>query len=295
MPETNPILQSLYARKSVRVFEEKAIPAGMKQAILEAAAQAPSAGCQQLYTILDITDPALKAALADSCDHQPFIAKAPLVLVFMANFGHPITRTFASRYADTYTSLHDGGFALVVRSRADKLARSIGPDTLPYPLLCDAAGVLYEHLSIPTSKSTLMSYSLEGWRILREAKKQGYQPVKGAEQQLPLTLILDRDGTVLFCHYGASLTDVPEDCAAIQSLLEEMELTPGQEPEEDELPYEELQTAVAAESRPRSRHGRERPETTDEFRPIRPVRAYPESDLEKTSMFGLFDDPYDDK
>ena len=48
-----------------------------------------------------------------------------------------------------------------------------------------------------------MSYSLEGWRILREAKKQGYQPVKGAEQQLPLTLILDRDGTVLFCHYGA--------------------------------------------------------------------------------------------
>ena len=295
MPETNPILQSLYARKSVRVFEEKAIPSGMKQAILEAAAQAPSAGCQQLYTILDITDPALKAALADSCDHQPFIAKAPLVLVFMANFGHPITRTFASRYADTYTSLRDGGFALVVRSRADKLARSIGPDTLPYPLLCDAAGVLYEHLSIPTSKSTLMSYSLEGWRILREAKKQGYQPVKGAEQQLPLTLILDRDGTVLFCHYGASLTDVPEDCAAIQSLLEEMELTPGLEPEEDELPYEELQTAVAAESRPRSRHGRERPETTDEFRPIRPVRAYPESDLEKTSMFGLFDDPYDDK
>ena len=182
-----------------------------------------------------------------------------------------------------------------MRSRADKLARSIGPDTLPYPLLCDAAGVLYEHLSIPTSKSTLMSYSLEGWRILREAKKQGYRPVKGAEQQLPLTLILDRDGTVLFCHYGASLTDVPEDCAAIQSLLEEMELTPGQEPEEDELPYEELQTAVAAESRPRSRHGRERPETTDEFRPIRPVRAYPESDLEKTSMFGLFDDPYDDK
>ncbi len=85
MPETNPILQSLYARKSVRVFEEKAIPTGMKQAILEAAAQAPSAGCQQLYTILDITDPALKAALADSCDHQPFIAKAPLVLVFCAD------------------------------------------------------------------------------------------------------------------------------------------------------------------------------------------------------------------
>ncbi len=107
-------------------------------------------------------------------------AQAPLVLVFMANFGHPITRTFASRYADTYTSLHDGGFALVVRSRADKLARSIGPDTLPYPLLCDAAGVLYEHLSIPTpAKARSMSYSLEGWRILREAEKAGLPARQG--------------------------------------------------------------------------------------------------------------------
>ena len=85
MTERNPILQSLFDRKSVRVYEEKPIPAEMKQAILEAAAQAPSAGCQQLYTILDITDPALKARLADLCDHQPFIAKAPLVLVFLAD------------------------------------------------------------------------------------------------------------------------------------------------------------------------------------------------------------------
>ena len=66
--------------------------------------------------------------------------KSPLVLVFMANFGHPITRTFASRYANTYGSLRDGGFALVVRSRADKLSRSIGPNTLPYPLLCMPRG-----------------------------------------------------------------------------------------------------------------------------------------------------------
>ena len=220
-------------------------------------------------------------------------AKAPLVLVFMANFGHPITRTFASRYAETYTSLQDGGFALVVRSRADRLAGSIGPDTLPYPLLCDAEGVLYEHLDIPTSTSTLMTYSLEGWRILREAKKQGYRAAKGAEQQLPLTLILDTDGTVLFCHYGASLTDVPEDCAAMQSLLEELELTPPRD--DDPLPYaEELQAAVAAGSRTRSHHGRSAPETTDEFQPVRPVREYTVPDLEKTSVVDLFDDPYEE-
>ena len=166
-----------------------------------------------------------------------FSMQMALVLVFMANFGHPITRTFASRYANTYGSLRDGGFALVVRSRADKLSRSIGPNTLPYPLLCDAEGVLYEHLDIPQSSSALMTYSLEGWRILREAKRQGYQAAKGQMQQLPLTLILDKDGTVLFCHYGASLTDVPTDCEAMQSLLEELELVPDM-PELEDLDYE---------------------------------------------------------
>ena len=78
----NEIIESLYQRKSVRVYEDRAIPEEMKNLILEAAMQAPSAGCQQLYTILDITDQELKEKLAESCDHQPFIAKAPMVLLW---------------------------------------------------------------------------------------------------------------------------------------------------------------------------------------------------------------------
>ena len=83
--ESNEILDALAARKSVRVFTDAPVTADERGAILQAAFQAPTAGNQQLYTILDITDPALKAALADLCDHQPFIAKAPLVLVFLAD------------------------------------------------------------------------------------------------------------------------------------------------------------------------------------------------------------------
>ena len=228
-------------------------------------------------------------------------AKSPLVLIFMANFGHPITRTFASRYADTYGALRDGALALVVRSRADKLSNSIGPDTLPYPLLCDADGVLYDYLDIPQNSSTLMTYSLEGWRILREAKKQGYRAAKSTPQQLPLTLILDRDGTVLFCHYGASLTDVPEDCEAIQSLLEELELTP-EEPDIDVEAFHEVYDShdtPAYEPEPpersrRTRHGRRRPAHVDDFAPAERVREYGTPALDKTSVVSLFDDPYAD-
>lgn len=81
----NEIIESLYRRKSVRVFEDRSVPAEMKAAILRSAAEAPTAGCQQLYTILDITDQALKDALAETCDHQSFIAGAPMVLVFCAD------------------------------------------------------------------------------------------------------------------------------------------------------------------------------------------------------------------
>ena len=82
----NPILQSLWDRKSTRVFLEKPITKEAQEIILGAAMQAPTAGNQMLYTILQITDQNLKERLAETCDHQPFIAKAPLVLVFLADF-----------------------------------------------------------------------------------------------------------------------------------------------------------------------------------------------------------------
>ena len=81
----NQIIQQLKERKSVRVFTDRQIAPEEISAILEAAVNAPTAGNQQLYTIIHVTDPQIKAQLAESCDHQPFIAKAPLVLVFCAD------------------------------------------------------------------------------------------------------------------------------------------------------------------------------------------------------------------
>lgn len=81
----NEVLKQLSDRKSVRVFNDKEIPKEVKSAIIGAATEAPTAGNQQLYTILDITDKNLKEKLAVSCDNQPFIASAPMVLIFLAD------------------------------------------------------------------------------------------------------------------------------------------------------------------------------------------------------------------
>ena len=82
----NEVLKQLRERKSVRVFEEREIPKEVQEAIFEAAVMAPSAGNQQMYTILNITDQDLKERLSETCDHQPFIAEAKLVLIFLADY-----------------------------------------------------------------------------------------------------------------------------------------------------------------------------------------------------------------
>jgi len=82
----NNIIESLYQRKSVRVFLDKEISLTDKELLLNCAIQAPTAGNLCLYTILDITDQAIKNELAILCDNQPFIAKAPLVLIFLADY-----------------------------------------------------------------------------------------------------------------------------------------------------------------------------------------------------------------
>lgn len=82
----NPTLETLLKRKSMRAFEKRNIPAEVKSQILEATLRAPTAGNMMLYSILDITDQAIKDTLVKTCDNQPFIARAPMVWIFLADY-----------------------------------------------------------------------------------------------------------------------------------------------------------------------------------------------------------------
>lgn len=73
-------------RKSVRVFEDREIAEADRRRILEASLRAATAGNMTLYTIIDVKEQKLKDRLAVTCDNQPFIATAPLVLVYCADY-----------------------------------------------------------------------------------------------------------------------------------------------------------------------------------------------------------------
>ena len=82
----NQVMDVLMKRRSVRAYEEREIPAEVRAEILKATFRAPTAGNMMLYSILDITDRSIKDTLAVTCDNQPFIAHAPMVWIFLADF-----------------------------------------------------------------------------------------------------------------------------------------------------------------------------------------------------------------
>lgn len=82
----NQVIDVLLKRKSTRAYEQKEISPDVKAQILQAALRAPTAGNMMLYSIVNVTDQGIKDRLAKTCDDQPFIAKAPLVWLFLADY-----------------------------------------------------------------------------------------------------------------------------------------------------------------------------------------------------------------
>jgi FMN reductase (NADPH)/FMN reductase [NAD(P)H] len=82
----NEVMQTLLSRKSIRQYTERPIANAVKQQILCATLRAPTAGNMTLYSIIDVTDQSLKDTLARTCDDQPFIAEAPMVWLFLADY-----------------------------------------------------------------------------------------------------------------------------------------------------------------------------------------------------------------
>jgi nitroreductase len=82
----NQVMEVLMKRKSIRAYEDREISEEVRKEILKATLRAPTAGNLMLYSIIEITDQSMKDKLAVSCDNQPFIARAPLVWIFLADY-----------------------------------------------------------------------------------------------------------------------------------------------------------------------------------------------------------------
>lgn len=75
----------LERRRSVRDFEARPVEPEKVRALLEAADRAPSAGNLQAYRMAVVTDRDVRRALAEASFGQDFVARAPVVIVFLAD------------------------------------------------------------------------------------------------------------------------------------------------------------------------------------------------------------------
>jgi nitroreductase len=79
-------IELLLNRKSVRAYERKKVSREVKEKIIAATLRAPTAGNMMLYSIIEVKDQGTKDKLVKTCDNQLFIAKAPFVLLFLADY-----------------------------------------------------------------------------------------------------------------------------------------------------------------------------------------------------------------
>lgn len=79
------LFEAIHARQSVRAYQDKPVSAEQLNAILAAANQSPSAGNVQAFEIVLLRDRGPIGALAGQTFNQPFIAQAPVVMVFCAD------------------------------------------------------------------------------------------------------------------------------------------------------------------------------------------------------------------
>lgn len=81
----NDTLRIIEERVSLRRYSEKEIDKETLNQILYSAMRAPTAGNMMMYSIIVIRNQEMKDKLSVTCDDQPFIAKAPVVLLFVAD------------------------------------------------------------------------------------------------------------------------------------------------------------------------------------------------------------------
>ncbi|MHA1473081.1 MAG: nitroreductase family protein [Promethearchaeota archaeon] len=83
--QKNETLKIIKNRRSIRAYDPRPLTQEEIDTIILGAMRAPTAGNLMMYSIIQVADQNLKDKLVKTCDNQPHIAKAPLVLLFLAD------------------------------------------------------------------------------------------------------------------------------------------------------------------------------------------------------------------
>src|SRR5580698_8676436 len=81
----NDVIATLLSHRSVRGFLSDALPEGTLETLVAAAQSASTSSNLQTWSVVAVTDPVKKAALAKIANGQKHIEQCPLFLVWLAD------------------------------------------------------------------------------------------------------------------------------------------------------------------------------------------------------------------
>ncbi len=82
----NPVLEVLHSHKSVRRYLPDPVPPATIRLLVSAAQSAATSSNLQVWSVVEVRDPARKARLAEVAGGQEHIVQAPVLLVWTADF-----------------------------------------------------------------------------------------------------------------------------------------------------------------------------------------------------------------
>ena len=84
--KTRAMIDAILQHRSIRKYQQKAIPEPLLNSILEAGIRASTTGNMQVYSVVVTTDQKVKEELLPLHFNQPMVTEAPAVLTFCADF-----------------------------------------------------------------------------------------------------------------------------------------------------------------------------------------------------------------
>lgn len=76
----NQTLETIWKRRSIRKYKSDPIPDNDLKLILETARRAPTGANRQKWAMIVVTDAELRKKTAEACNHQMWMADAPVIL-----------------------------------------------------------------------------------------------------------------------------------------------------------------------------------------------------------------------
>ncbi len=141
----NPALAPLFARRSVRKFQERPVPDAVVQDVLEAAMAAPSANAKDPWEILVVRQPETLAKIAAGLPNGKMLAGAPLGFVVCGDLARAHGQQLSYLLQDCAACIENlllalsllglGGVWLGVHPRDDRGAHLRALFGLPEPVI----------------------------------------------------------------------------------------------------------------------------------------------------------------